>query len=286
MKRIAIASLLLAAFTIATPFADARQRHVQQATVHRDIAYGPHARQRYDVHLPASLRPGAPILVMVHGGGWRNGDKHNPGVAGDKAAHWLAKGYVFVNVNYRLLPDADPLQQARDVAAAVASVQKRAPQWRADPRRVVLMGHSAGAHLVALLGSEPAMLAQAGALRPLGVVSLDSGALDVTALMTQRRVPPLYRDAFGEDRAYWAATSPAARIGRNAVPMLLVCSAPRHFPTSPCDEARGFARKAGMLGVPMQVLPQDLNHGEINKTLGQPSAYTRAVSDWIDHLVD
>ena len=119
---------------------------------------------------------------MVHGGGWRRGDKASPGVVGEKAAHWLAKGYVFVSVDYRLLPDADPLQQAHDVAAAVASVQKRAPQWRADPRRMVLMGHSAGAHLVALLGAAPSLLAQAGALRPLGVVALDSAAMNLSLI--------------------------------------------------------------------------------------------------------
>lgn len=256
------------------------------ARIERDIAYGAHPRQRYDAYLPARVSPHARVIVMVHGGGWRNGDKRSPGVTGDKAAHWLERGDAFVSVNYRLLPDADPLQQAADVAAAIASIQRHAPRWGADPGRLVLMGHSAGAHLVALLGSEPAMLARAGAARPLGVVSLDSGALDVAALMSQRRLPRLYRDAFGSEPSYWAATSPQARIGRDALPMLLACSGTRHVPTSPCDEARAFARKAAGLRVPMQVLPLDKAHGEINRDLGKPSAYTRAVSDWIDRLLN
>ena len=90
--------------------------------VERDIAYGADPAQRYDVYLPAHAKPNAPILFMVHGGGWRRGDKAYANVVEHKAAHWLSKGYVFVSANNRLLPQADPLQQARDVAAAVASI--------------------------------------------------------------------------------------------------------------------------------------------------------------------
>lgn len=251
--------------------------------IERDIAYGPHPKQRYDVYLPAHAKPGAPILVMVHGGGWRNGDKGNPGVAGDKAAHWLEKGFVFVNVDYRLLPDADPLQQAADVAAAVSAAQKRAAQWRADPERMVLMGHSAGAHLVALLGASPALLREAGAMRPLGVVSLDSAAMNVPELMRKPRLPQLYHDAFGTDTAFWTATSPFHQLASQSRPMLIVCSSQR---ADSCPQGRALAQKAKGLGVAMQVLPEDLRHGEINHELGQPSAYTRAVSDWIDRLLN
>lgn len=254
------------------------------ARVERDIAYGPDPRQRYDVYLPATLRPEAPLLVMVHGGGWRTGDKGLARVVDHKAAWWLARGGVFVSVDYRLLPDADPRLQAADVAAAVASIQQHAHQWQADPARTLLMGHSAGAHLVVLLGSNPGLLQRAGAQRPLGVVSLDSGALDVPALMAQKRVPPLYHDAFGNDPAFWAAVSPQQQLTAAGTPMLLVCSSTRRVPTPPCDEARLFAAHGHALGVPMQVQPQALSHGDINDQLGLPSAYTHAVSDWIDRL--
>lgn len=252
------------------------------ARVERDIAYGKDPKQRYDVYLPASVQPGAPVLVMVHGGGWRTGDKALARVVNNKAAWWLARGGVFVSVNNRLVPDADPRVQARDVAAAVASVQQHARQWQADPAKTLLMGHSAGAHLVALLGSDPALLRQAGAQRPLGVVSLDSGALDVPALMGQKRVPQLYHDAFGNDPAFWASVSPQQQLTRGGVPMLLVCSSTRRVPTAPCDEARKFAARGRTLGVAMQVQPQALSHGEINDQLGLPSAYTDAVTGWID----
>lgn len=253
--------------------------------VERDIAYGRDPKQRYDVYLPAHLQANAPILFMVHGGGWRRGDKASPGVVGNKAAYWLNQGFVFVSTNNRLVPEANPMQQAEDVAAAIASVQQHARQWQADPGRMILMGHSAGAHLVMLVSTKPDLLRQAGAQRPLGVVSLDSGALDVPSLMGQAHVPDLYQNAFGSDPAFWRSVSPQQQLDRRALPMLLVCSSTRHFPTSPCDEARKLAQRAEGLSVPARVLPEAMQHGEINAQLGLSSDYTQAVSNWVSALL-
>lgn len=253
----------------------------------RNVAYGTDPAQRFDVYLPAnaghaSSKP-LPVVFYVHGGGWANGDKTNPGVE-NKVDYWLPKGYAVISSNYRMLPAALPLEQARDVARAVAAAQKHAGEWNIDAKRFVLIGHSAGAHLVALLGADPEMLAGAGAQPALGVVSLDSGALDVPALMGMPRVPRLYRNAFGDDEKYWIATSPQHQLRRDALPMLLVCSSERRSPTSPCDEGRKFAQKGASLGVAMQVLPEPLNHGRINHELGAPSEYTEAVAKYIDAL--
>lgn len=248
----------------------------------RNVAYGPDPAQRFDVYLPANAAR-APVVFYVHGGGWANGDKTNPGMQ-NKLAYWLPKGYAVVSSNYRMVPVADPLEQARDIARAVAANQSHAADWGIDPQRVVLMGHSAGAHLVALLGAHPRMLADAGATRPLGVVSLDSGALDVPSLMSQPRVPKLYTEAFGSDPAYWRSVSPQQQLGRTGVPMLLVCASERRFPTSPCDEARKFAKRGEAMRVPMHVQPEPLDHGDINRTLGLSSDYTQRVGAWIDRL--
>jgi len=301
MKRLAISTLLLAAVAIAVlPIANAqglreRMQQMREAsrqerpvavptggTAIRNVAYGPDPAQRFDLYLPTNASR-APVVFYVHGGGWANGDKTNPGLA-NKLAYWLPKGYAVISSNYRMVPVAMPLEQARDVARGVALAQRRASEWELDPARLVLMGHSAGAHLVALLGADPRLLAEAGARPPLGVVSLDSGALDVPALMGQRRVPKLYHEAFGADPAYWRSVSPQQQLGRDGVPMLLVCSGERGFPTSPCDEARKLAQRAEAVRVPMRVQPEPLNHGEINKDLGLPSDYTGRVGDWIDQL--
>lgn len=221
----------------------------------RDVAYGTDPAQRYDVYAPANAR-GLPIIAIVHGGSWSYGDKDNPGLATPKAAYWLPRGYVLVSINYRMLPDA-------------------------DPARTVLMGHSAGAHLVALLGARPSALTEAGARRPRAVVALDSAAMNVEQVMQARHLP-LYDRAFGEDPTAWVAVSPWHALSPASLPMLLVCSSQRQ---DSCAQARGLAERARDLHVPVQVLPEDLSHMQINRELGAPSDYTSAVDRFIAEAV-
>ncbi|EER58388.1 LipQ, partial [Acidovorax delafieldii 2AN] len=93
------------------------------------------------------------MVFLVHGGGWRHGDKAHERLVQNKVARWVPRGVVLVSVNYRLLPEAGPDEQLRDVARALATAQRQAPGWGADPQRFLTMGHSAGAHLVALLAA-------------------------------------------------------------------------------------------------------------------------------------
>jgi len=246
----------------------------------RDVSYGADPRQRFDVYLPAVTKD-APVILFVHGGGWANGNKDNPGIVEDKAAHWLPKGYVLVSTNYRMRPDTAPLDQARDVARALAEVQQRAPQWNANPAQVTLMGHSAGAHLVVLVGASSNLWREAGASRPLGVVSLDSGALDVPKTMKRPPLPGIYERAFGDNPADWIAASPHHQLTADAAPMLVVCSSRRR---DVCAQSEAFKNKAASLGVRVQVLPQDLSHAEINRDLGKASAYTEAVDAFLQDL--
>lgn len=245
----------------------------------RDIAYGPDPKQRLDAYLPPRAHD-APILVMVHGGAWAFGDKGSDNVIDNKLAHWIPQGFIVVSVNNRLLPQAAPLEQARDVARALAKVQALAPSWGGDPQALVLMGHSAGAHLAALLDADPALLQAAGAEPPRGVVALDSAAMDVPDLMGRGTapLPRLYRDAFGDDPAGWAAASPYQRLHAGVPPMLVVCSSRR---ADACPQGKALIAKAGKLGVRMELQAEDLSHGQINQTLGLPSDYTAAVDRFI-----
>lgn len=245
----------------------------------RELAYGPDPAQRLDVYRPAQAH-GAPIVLMVHGGGWRTGDKAARGVVQAKAAHWNAQGRILVSINYRLLPQADPLQQAADVARALAYVQREAPRWGGDPTRLVLIGHSAGAHLVALLAAAPE-LARAHAARPWsGTVALDSAAYDVEALMRRPHLR-LYDQAFGADPRYWREASPTRRLRAAPAPMLLVCSSRRR---QSCGQAREHARRAVDLGGRAQVLPVDLDHAAVNAELGVDRDYTARVDAFLASL--
>ncbi|WJH40272.1 alpha/beta hydrolase fold domain-containing protein [Aliirhizobium terrae] len=241
--------------------------------VERDVAYGAAPEQRMDVYLPPKAK-NAPVIVMVHGGAWRAGSKSAARVVDNKVAHWLPKGFIFVSVETRLVPKADPLEQARDVAAALASVQRKAAGWGGDASKLVLMGHSAGAHLVALVSADRSLAAEAGVKPWAGTIALDSAAYDMTVIMKQRHAK-FYDDAFGADPAFWARVSPSLQVKGNSPPMLLVCSSLR---SNSCPQAEGFASKAGRGA---KVLPIALRHGPINAELGKDSAYTRQVDAFL-----
>lgn len=249
----------------------------------RDVPYGSHERQRMDVYLPADrthtkfLRP---VILMVHGGAWRLGDKAMRRVVENKVRHWLPQGFILVSTNYRLLPEATPEEQSRDVARALAKAQAMAEEWGGDPQHFILMGHSAGAHLVALLNARPAEAHALGARAWLGTVALDSAAMNVVQIMEGRHLR-FYDKAFGKHPSDWQRASPALQLVKEAPPLLAVCSSQRD---DSCRQAEGLQARGKALGTRIEVLPQDLSHGEINAKLGLPGAYTEAVDTFLHSL--
>ena len=245
----------------------------------RDVPYGKDPLERFDVYAPEHAQD-APVILMVHGGAWFFGDKSGRGVVENKVARWVPRGCIVVSVDYPMVPDADPLQQAQAVARALAVAQREAPQWGGDPRRFVLMGHSAGAHLVALLGAEPALATAQGAQPWLGTVALDSAAYDVAQIM---RGPHdgFYDRAFGKDPAFWTATSPTQQLHARIAPFLAVCSTRRR---DSCPAAEVFVDKAKSFGTAASVLREDLSHAQINEELGLPSHYSAQVDDFMASL--
>jgi len=242
----------------------------------KDVAYSNDPLQRLDVYLPPDAHK-APIIFMVHGGGWRTGDKAMKRVVENKLRHWSAMGYAFVSVNYRLLPQASPLEQARDVAKALAFTERQAASWGGDGSRVILMGHSAGAHLISLIETSDRLSPDLGSATWIGAVSLDSAALDVVEIMEKRHFP-LYDKAFGREPLFWKSASPYHALTHREPPFLAVCSSRR---ADSCAQADRFVAKAKSLGITASVLPEDLSHREINETLGETSAYTAAVDRFI-----
>jgi acetyl esterase/lipase len=246
----------------------------------RDIAYGTDKQQTMDVYAAPNAHA-APVILMVHGGGWRRGDKTNKQVVTNKVARWLPKGFIFISIDYRMLPQLNGLQQADDVAAALAFAQAHATSWGGDPGKFILMGHSAGAHLVALLTAAPSKAYALGAKPWLGTVALDSAAYDIPAIMARKHLR-LYDEAFGNARTIWEQASPLYVVARNAVPLLAVCSIPR--PDKPCDQVHTFAEKAKTLGASVDIVEENLSHLEINQQLGLVGVYTDAVESFMATL--
>lgn len=177
---------------------------------------------------------------MVHGGSWVAGDK--TAVVDNKVAHYLPAGFVVASTNYRFSPQVDPLAQADDVAAALAYVQKHAADWGGgDPNRIVLMGHSAGGHLVSLVTADPAYRERAGASPWLGTVSLDGAAFDVTRIMAAPHLD-LYDPVFAGKPDLQRAASPTLVIAGTPPPVLLICAPPNGGIPEVCPQAEASPR--------------------------------------------
>ena len=249
-------------------------------SVQHDIAYGSDPAQVMDVYRPADAT-NAPVLLMVHGGGWRRGDKAAEGVVLNKVKHFVPEGYIFISINYRLAPKATPPEQAGDVAQALAFAQQRAASWGGDAARFILMGHSAGANLVALVASQPDLITGHNVQPWLGTIVLDSAAYNVVTIMQSPHLS-LYDPIFGKDQALWEASSPTLQLkAAPATPMLLVCSTNR---TDSCPAARDYATRASGFGGKTTLLPEPLRHGDINKQLGASGMYTNSVDGFLRAL--
>lgn len=182
-----------------------------------EMGYGNDALQRLDIYPSAGLHA-APVLVFVHGGGWAIGDKSHVDVLPEYARR---HGMLLVSVNYRLVPAVTAKQCAEDTASAVAKVRSIAEKNGGDPRRIFVVGHSAGAHLAALIATDPAYLA-AYRMTPAdlaGVVLLDGGTYDLTdgtkarknAVRSDARRIAMYDKAVGGQEL---ALSPIAHVSK------------------------------------------------------------------------
>lgn len=120
--------------------------------VHRDVAYVPegHARQKLDLYLPEAGSEPHAVIIWIHGGAWRGGDKAN---CPPLRQGYVQRGYAVASLNYRLSGDAVFPAQIEDCKAAVRWLRAHAAEYHLDPARFGVWGSSAGGHLVALLGT-------------------------------------------------------------------------------------------------------------------------------------
>lgn len=253
---------------------------VDGVTVIRDIAYGTHPRQKMDVYLPKDSK-NAPIIVMLHGGGWASGDKSDPLIYINKVNRWGSKGFIVVSVGTRLMPDADVYGQVQDLTQAVVSTQKRAAEWGGNAEKLILMGHSTGGTMAAVLAAKPSLVTDLGGKRWLGTFVLDASSLDIERTM-RLWSPEMFKYTYGSDTNKWNDASPYALIDGDATPFFIACATFR--PDSSCEQAELFKEKADTFKVRVEISPQRLNHGEVNDKLGTRSSYTRSAEVFMASL--
>lgn len=249
------------------------------------LAYGSDPLQALDLWVPEGARA-APLVLFVHGGGWSRGSRSNA-VGRALPGHLLAQGYAFASIDYRLVPAATVEQQAGDVAAALAHLLERAEGLGIDPTRVVLTGHSAGAHLAALVGTDERYLKAAGLsfadLR--GVMPNDGAAYDIAAQLKDAgpMMKDTYEQAFGTDPARHAALSPALHAAAPNAPAFLLLHVQRKDGVAQNRALAETLTRAGTMVEIGSVPGEGLRgHMEINRRLGEPDYPATPVMDaWL-----
>ena len=253
----------------------------------RNLAYGTAPEQTLDYYPPTVFTRASPrLIVFVHGGGWQHGNKDNA-TGSAKITHFPGEGTALATINYRLVPGATVEQQAQDVAAALAWLVAHARDLHFDPSLIVLMGHSAGAHLAALVSTDPRYLqAQGLTLDQLrGVVLLDGAAYDVPAQIAEagRFMRPIYREAFGDDPARQRALSPIAHAASPNVKRFLILHVDRDDGTRQSEALAAALRAAGSKVQVDSVEGRGLRgHVALNRRLGEADyAATALVDRWL-----
>ncbi len=247
------------------------------------LSYGADRLQQLDLWRAQDAGRPAPLVLFVHGGGWKRGSKDSA-ASRWAPSHLPAQGYAYASMNYRLVPAATVEQQADDVAHALRALLERAASLGIDRKKVVLMGHSAGAHLVALVGTDERYLRAAGLsfADVAGVVANDGAAYEVPGQMRDagRRMRRIYEDAFGSNPARQRALSPTYHAAEPNARAFLLLHVQRPAGVHQAREL-GQALQAAGTAVEFGSVPGEglRGHMQINRELGNPDYAATPVLD-------
>jgi arylformamidase len=248
--------------------------------VKRNIPYAnpAHECQVLDVYSPAGAK-NLPVVFWIHGGGWQGGDKADVQI---KPKVLVDKGFVFVSTNYRLLPQVDMATIVRDVAKSIHWVHDHIAEYGGDPKRLLIMGHSAGAQLAALICTDDRYLKAEGLSLAIikGCVPVDGDTYDVPAIIetaeTRSRVhglPPAkfgHREKFGNDPAKHRDFSAVTHVAKDkGIPPFLILHVAGHPDTT--AQALRLGKVLKDADVPVTVFgAKETTHNKINGDLGLP----------------
>jgi acetyl esterase/lipase len=189
----------------------------------KDIVYKEDLHQRdvlLDIYHPRDQKGLKDVLVFIHGGSWNSGNKNLYWWMGRNFAR---KGIVSVIINYPLAPENYYDVMANYNAFAVKWVKEHVANYGGNPERIYLMGHSAGAHLAALVSMDEQFFKSAGMDNPVkGVILNDAFGLDMFQYLTKSKSQPEpYSKVFTDDPAIWKQASPYHHIKNNGVPFAI-----------------------------------------------------------------
>jgi acetyl esterase/lipase len=239
--------------------------------VHRGLSYADtkNERQTLDVYTPTEGK-NHPVVFWIHGGGWKAGDKK--GVQ-QKPQAFVDKGCVFVSTNYRFVPNVSVKEMTGDIAKAIRWVHDHAQEYGGDPNSIFVMGHSAGAHLAALVCTDDRYLkAESLSLSIIkGCVPVDVSVYDIPKRFKDSNSEPAatYKAVFGESEEVHRDLSPVTHIAKGKhIPAFLILHVADRSETK--AQSHWLADKLKEAGVPAQVVAAEgTTHGTINSNLGR-----------------
>jgi acetyl esterase/lipase len=237
----------------------------------RDIAYTEpkNASQTLDLYAPQDGK-NHPVAFWIHGGGWQHGDKSE---ADSKPQAFVDRGYVFVSTNYRFVPGATAQEIAFDVAKAIRWVHDHARDYGGNPDRILVIGHSAGAQLAALVCTDGRYLRaeklSASIVRACVPVDGDTYDIPLQIATVEQKRKDFYRMAFGDEPSQEVLSSVTHAPKGQGIPPFLILHVAGHPETTAQAHRLADALQQGKVSV--KVYPAaDTDHVRLNADLGKP----------------
>jgi len=205
-------------------------------------------KHKIDLYVPEGVAD-APLIAIFHGGGWNLGDRTLPAV--QDGARWFAeRGVIAAAAGYRLTPQVKPTQQALDVARVAAWLYAHAAEYGGDPDKIFLLGHSAGAHLSALVACDRRYLKKLNVPEsvPAGVITL-AGIFDLRGSSEGNHpmAVKMVTQNFGPDADYRAQLSPIAHVHAGCPPFLMLRAKGDHIvPREQPEQMQQALQEAGV----------------------------------------
>jgi len=261
--------------------------------VKRNIPYSDPAHERHvlDVYSPPKAK-NLPVVFWIHGGGWTGGDKSDVQI---KPQAFMDKGFVFVSTNYRLLPNVDMATIVRDIAKSIHWVHDHIADYGGDPKRMLVMGHSAGAQLAALICTDDRYLKAENLSLSIikGCVPVDGDTFDVPAIIDTAEarwkahgLPKAkfgHREKFGNDPEKHKDFSAVTHVAKDKnIPPFFILHVGGHPDTTAQAVRLGNTLKDA--GLPVTLFAgKETTHNKINADIGKPEdPATIALFEFLD----
>ncbi|KAH8901355.1 alpha/beta-hydrolase [Thozetella sp. PMI_491] len=266
------------------------EMHADQPSGGTDMAYGNQETQNLRFWPPKSPNgqsAKAPLVLFVHGGSWRVGT-YLDSLGSAKLDHLTAKGYAFATVNYTLIPTVTVEEQVQEVADSLGYLVKNSATLGFDPTQLVLMGHSSGAHVVTLLGTDTSYLERAkvniDCIR--GIISLDGSNYNAMAEIIDSPGPIASNMTFGlgTDPERLTAMSPTCHARKPNAHAFLLLHVQRQGDIRQAIELSAALNAAGT-DAALHVFEGESFEGHVQMLLrlGKPSYPATSVMDqWLE----